>query len=86
MPQRAEVFSACASMKKTRALNACSFAVMTVFSSGISMYAMARLIQGTLHVFDGLFKRPWVGRPQGIFTFSIVLSAVIGSHTFSSAD
>jgi len=31
--------------EKTRALNACSFAVMTVFSSGISMYAMARLIQ-----------------------------------------
>ena len=29
----------------------CTFAVMTVFSSGISMYAMARLIQ-TLHVFD----------------------------------
>ena len=31
---------------------------MTVFSSGISMYAMARLIQ-TLHVFDGhLSSRP----------------------------
>ena len=41
--------------EKTRALNACSFAVMTVFSSGISMYAMARLIQA-LHVFDGLFR------------------------------
>src|SRR5437868_5903671 len=26
--------------EKTRGLNACSFAVMTVFSSGISMYAM----------------------------------------------
>src|SRR5271168_4916862 len=37
--------------EKTRALNAVSFAVMTVFSSGISMYAMARLIQ-TLHLFD----------------------------------
>ena len=42
--------------EKTRALNACSFAVMTVFSSGISMYAMARLIQ-TLHVFDGSVRR-----------------------------
>ncbi|HEY3756562.1 MAG TPA: sodium:solute symporter family protein [Opitutaceae bacterium] len=31
--------------EKTRALNACSFAVMTVFSSGISMYAMARLLE-----------------------------------------
>ncbi len=61
--------------EKTRALNACSFAVMTVFSSGISMYAMARLIQ-TLHVFDGLFAA--MGRPAGdIFTFSIVLSAII---------
>ena len=61
--------------EKTRALNACSFAVMTVFSSGISMYAMARLIQA-LHVFDGLFRA--LGWAQGgIFTFSIILSAVI---------
>jgi SSS family solute:Na+ symporter len=61
--------------EKTRALNACSFAVMTVFSSGISMYAMARLIQ-TLHVFDGLFHAfGWA--PGGIFTFSIFLSAII---------
>src|SRR6202012_1025373 len=34
--------------EKTRALNALSFAVMTIVSSGISMYAMAKLIQ-TLH-------------------------------------
>ena len=61
--------------EKTRALNACSFAVMTVFSSGISMYAMARLIQA-LHVFDGLFRTlGW--DPRNIFTFSIVLSAII---------
>ena len=61
--------------EKTRALNACSFAVMTVFSSGISMYAMARLIQ-VLHVFDGLFHAlGWA--PEGIFTFSIVLSGMI---------
>jgi solute:Na+ symporter, SSS family len=61
--------------EKTRALNACSFAVMTVFSSGISMYAMARLIQA-LHVFDGLFAMfGWP--PGGIFTFSIFLSAAI---------
>ena len=31
--------------EKTRAVNAVSFAIMTVFSSGISMYAMALLIQ-----------------------------------------
>jgi len=61
--------------EKTRALNACSFAVMTVFSSGISMYAMARLVQA-LHVFDGLFHAlGWA--PEGIFVFSIALSAII---------
>jgi SSS family solute:Na+ symporter len=61
--------------EKTRAYNACSFAVMTVFSSGISMYAMARLIQ-TLHVFDPLFAHfhlpiDW------IFHFAIIVSALI---------
>src|SRR5215510_8724964 len=30
--------------EKTRAFNAVSFAVMTIFSSGISMYAMGRLL------------------------------------------
>ena len=61
--------------EKTRVYNACSFAVMTVFSSGISMYAMARLIQ-TLHVFDRLFIQ--LGLPLGwIFHFAIMLSAVI---------
>src|SRR3954469_25389613 len=42
--------------EKTRAFNAISFACMTVFSSGISMYAMAKLIQ-TLHIFDTPFAR-----------------------------
>src|SRR5689334_24724978 len=37
--------------EKTRAFNAFSFALMTVFSSGISMYAMAKLLQ-TLHILD----------------------------------
>lgn len=61
--------------EKTRAYNACSFAVMTVFSSGISMYAMARLIQ-TLHVFDSLFIK--MNMPLGwIFHFAVVISAVI---------
>ena len=61
--------------EKTRAWNACTFAFMTVLSSGISMYAMARLIQ-TLHVFDKLFLH--LGWPlQWIFHFSIVLSALI---------
>ena len=61
--------------EKTRAWNACSFALMTVFSSGISMYAMARLIQ-TLHVFDKLFKD--LGLPvDWIFHFAILLSGII---------
>src|ERR1700727_756823 len=41
--------------EKTRAWNAGTFAFMTVLSSGISMYAMARLIQ-TLHIFDKPFQ------------------------------
>src|ERR687883_243365 len=41
--------------EKTRALNAISFAAMTVFSSGISMYAMARLIVA-LHLFNAPFN------------------------------
>lgn len=61
--------------EKTRAYNACSFAVMTIFSSGISMYAMALLIQ-RLHVFDSLFLH--FGLPLGwVFHFSILLSALI---------
>jgi len=43
--------------EKTRGLNAVSFATMTIFSSGISMYAMAKLIQ-TLHFLDAPFRAP----------------------------
>src|ERR1700716_2678746 len=42
--------------EKTRGLNAISFAIMTVFSSGISMYAMAKLMQ-MLHILDAPFQR-----------------------------
>ncbi len=35
--------------EKTRTVNAVSFAVMTVFSSGISLYALAMLLQVILH-------------------------------------
>src|SRR3984885_2785123 len=48
--------------EKTRGLNAISFAVMTVFSSGISMYALAKLI---------LILLGWS------FTNSVLLSAAI---------
>ncbi len=61
--------------EKTRGLNAVSFAIMTVFSSGISMYAIAKLIQ-TLHVFDGPFQRLGING-SWIFDFSIVISAVV---------
>ncbi|HEX9200415.1 MAG TPA: sodium:solute symporter family protein [Acidobacteriaceae bacterium] len=56
--------------EKTRAVNAFSFAFMTVFSSGISMYAMALLIQ-TLGLFKGILPDAYV------FHVSIVLSALI---------
>jgi SSS family solute:Na+ symporter len=61
--------------KKTRSLNAMTFAVMTVMSSGISMYAMALLIQ-TLHIFDTPFQM--LGLPNSwVFHVSIILSALI---------
>src|ERR1700750_784558 len=56
--------------EKTRAVNAFSFAIMTVFSSGISMYPMALLIQ-TLGLFHGIVP------DQYIFHVSVLLSAVI---------
>jgi solute:Na+ symporter, SSS family len=56
--------------EKTRAVNAFSFAMMTVLSSGISMYAMALLIQ-TLGLLHGIIPDPW------IFHVSVFLSAII---------
>ena len=56
--------------EKTRAVNALSFAFMTVVSSGISMYAMALLIQ-TLGLFKGILPDAY------IFHVSIIVSAVI---------
>src|SRR5260221_13744309 len=61
--------------KKTRSLNAITFAVMTIMSSGISMYAMALLIQ-TLHIFDTPFQM--LGLPNTwVFHVSIIISALI---------
>jgi SSS family solute:Na+ symporter len=56
--------------EKTRAVNAFSFAIMTVFSSGISMYAMALLIQ-TLGLLHGIVPDAY------IFHVSVLLSAAI---------
>jgi solute:Na+ symporter, SSS family len=61
--------------EKTRGLNAISFAIMTIFSSGISMYAIAKLIQ-TLHIFDGTFQRLGLNG-SWIFDFAILISAVV---------
>ena len=61
--------------EKTRALNAVSFAVMTIFSSGISMYAMARLIQ-TLRVLDAPFARLGLS-PAWIFHTGVLVSAAV---------
>ncbi len=61
--------------EKTRGLNAVSFAIMTIFSSGISMYAMAKLIQ-TLHILDAPFQH--LGLPQAwIFHTGIIASAIV---------
>jgi SSS family solute:Na+ symporter len=61
--------------EKTRAFNAISFATMTVFSSGISMYAMAKLVQ-TLHIFDVPLQR--LGLSQAwIFHAGILISALV---------
>jgi solute:Na+ symporter, SSS family len=61
--------------EKTRAFNALTFAVMTVFSSGISMYAMAKIIK-QLHLFDSTFS--WAGvAPERIFDASIIISSLI---------
>jgi SSS family solute:Na+ symporter len=56
--------------EKTRAVNAFSFAMMTVLSSGISMYAMALLIQ-TLGLLHGIIPDAY------IFHVSVFLSAII---------
>ncbi len=61
--------------EKTRAVNAFSFAVMTIFSSGISMYAMAKLIQ-TMHVLDGPFAALGV-TAAWTFHVSVLSSALI---------
>src|SRR5881409_1507761 len=54
--------------EKTRGLNAISFAIMTVFSSGISLYAMAKLLELVIG---------WS------FTASVLLSAaIVLAYTF----
>lgn len=61
--------------EKTRVANACLFAAMAIFSSGLSMYIAARILQA-LHLFDRLFfALSWT--PHGAFLFFVVLFAAI---------
>jgi SSS family solute:Na+ symporter len=61
--------------EKTRGFNALSFAIMTIFSSGVSMYAMARLL-GVLHVFDSPLKALGLPPEMG-FHLSVLISAAV---------
>ena len=61
--------------EKTRGFNAISFALMTVFSSGISMYAMAKLLL-ILHIFDAPFAALGLS-PAYIFHVCVVSSAIV---------
>jgi len=61
--------------EKTRGFNAILFAVMTILSSGISMYAMAKLIQ-VLHILDLPLAK--MGLPMSwSFHLSVFISALI---------
>ena len=61
--------------EKTRGFNAFTFAIMTILSSGISMYALAKLIQ-TLHVFDAPFAAAHLPAAW-IFHAAILASAAV---------
>lgn len=61
--------------RKTRALNACMFAAMSVFSAGIALYAMGRVFVA-LHVFDrfaGALSLP----PAGALLLAMALLAAL---------
>ena len=60
---------------KTRALYACAFALMVLFSAGIALYIMARAAVA-LHVFDALFySRHWP--TSAILPAAMVVPAVL---------
>ena len=61
--------------QKTRALNACLFAAMALFSAGISLYAMARIF-AALHVFDHI-AAAWNLPPTGVLLFAMALPAAL---------
>ena len=61
--------------EKTRGLNALTFALMTIIGSGVSMYAMAKLIT-VLHVLDAPFAAMHLPQPW-IFHAAILASALV---------
>jgi len=61
--------------QKTRLLNASMFVIMTVASTGIALYVMARLLEA-LRIFEPLFYS--YGWPrEGAFTFCVVILAAV---------
>ncbi|MGN6369293.1 MAG: sodium:solute symporter family protein [Phycisphaerae bacterium] len=63
--------------EKTRGLNAITFAIMTVFSSGISMYALAKLLELLLHKPESRFLIMGADFSMWSFNFSLIASAII---------
>ena len=61
--------------EKTRTLNACLFAAVTVTAAGISLYAMARLILA-LHVFDAAYSKLHLG-PNASLIVTMALPAAV---------
>jgi solute:Na+ symporter, SSS family len=61
--------------RKTRLLNACTFAVMTIVSGGVALWLIARIFQA-LHLLDRIFFAYGAPR-QGVFTFCVLLAAVV---------
>jgi SSS family solute:Na+ symporter len=61
--------------QKTRALNAVLFTAMALFSAGISLYAMARIV-AALHVFDNVADRLNLP-PTGALLLSMALPALL---------
>ena len=61
--------------EKTRGFNAITFALMTVLSSGISMYALAKLIE-ILHVLDPPLNALHLGH-EWVFHVAVIVSALV---------
>jgi SSS family solute:Na+ symporter len=61
--------------RKTRALNACLFAAMALFSAGISLYAMARIL-AALHVCDRI-ATAWNLPQTGVLLLAMALPAAL---------